>query len=67
MIWVKYTASGILIILGLFSLQFALRKRTAKEKMLKKELPLTGPDGKAHFIYLGLFCLILAAIILFKA
>jgi hypothetical protein len=53
MLW-TLLVSGIFLISGLALLNFALRKRTPREKMLGKELPLTGRGGKVDLVYIAL-------------
>lgn len=63
---VLYLVAGLLIIVAVILIRFGIRKRTPKEIMLGKELPLTGKGGKVHHVGLRIILFILAIIILLK-
>jgi uncharacterized membrane protein YidH (DUF202 family) len=63
---IKYILSGVFIILGLLTLQYGLRKRSQREIMERKELPVSGRGSKVYTVYLGVAFLILAIIIVLR-
>jgi len=63
---IKYVLSGAFIILGLLTLKYGLRKRSPREVMESKELPISGRGSKTYSVYTGISFLILAIIIVLK-
>jgi len=62
-----YVYASLLTILGLLCLFAAFRKTTAKEKMTKAlERPPTKNYGNPFLWLFGLFCIVLAVVLLFN-
>jgi hypothetical protein len=62
-----YGLASLLVLIGLLSLYAAFRKQTAKERMIKALTPPPPRNYGNPFLWMfGLFCLLLAAILLFR-
>ena len=67
MIVLFYSMTALLIVSGLLVLGSAFRKRTAKEILLGKTLPLTGRGSKQHLMFLGVVLVLFGMLALIKA
>jgi uncharacterized membrane protein HdeD (DUF308 family) len=63
-----YVTATLLMLAGLLSLYYSFRKPTAKEKMIKAMMPPRPKNyGNPFLCMLGLLCIVLATLLLFKS